>query len=58
MGPRVSVAPGVLEWAARRSSIGNERLYRAFPKWDEWIVGTKLPTLKQLEDIARITHTP
>ncbi len=58
MGPRVSVAPGILDWAARRSNIGNERLYNAFPRWDEWVAGTTLPTLKQLENIARTTHTP
>jgi hypothetical protein len=48
----------VLKWAAERSGIGSERLYRLFPNWDAWIDGEKHPTVKQVEGVARATHTP
>jgi len=47
-----------LNGAVQRSGIGNERLYRLFPNWGAWLNGEKQPTLKQIEDIARATHTP
>ncbi|MFP4364987.1 MAG: ImmA/IrrE family metallo-endopeptidase [Spirochaetia bacterium] len=55
---RVPVAPDVLLWAIRRSGISHDRLYRLFPKWDDWISGSNQPTLKQVESVANATHTP
>lgn len=55
---RVPVTSDVLKWAAERSGIGRERLYRLFPNWDAWIAGEKHPTVTQLEGVARATHTP
>jgi Zn-dependent peptidase ImmA (M78 family) len=55
---RVPVTSEILEWAVKRSGIGSERLYRLFPSWDDWIAGSKQPTLKQVENVARATHTP
>ncbi len=49
---RVPVTSDVLNWAAERSGIGSERLYRLFPNWDEWIDGVKHPTVKQVEGVA------
>lgn len=55
---RVPVTPKVLNWVVRRSGISTERLYRLFPKWDEWISGSLNPTMKQIEKISNATHTP
>lgn len=55
---RVPVTSDVLKWAVERSGIGSDRLYRLFPNWDAWIEGAKHPTLKQVEGVARATHTP
>ena len=55
---RVPVKSDVLKWAVERSGIGRERLYRLFPNWDAWIEGEKHPTVKQVEGVARATHTP
>ena len=55
---RVPVKPDVLNWAVRRSGISRDRLYRLFPKWDDWIAESIHPTLKQVEKISNATHTP
>lgn len=55
---RFPVTGEVLEWAVQRSGIGRDRLYHLFPNWDTWIEGTTHPTLKQIEAVARATHTP
>lgn len=47
----------VLRWAAQRARLGADELTRRFPKWSRWIEGDVQPTLKQLEDFARLTHT-
>lgn len=55
---RVEVNPGLLRWAAERSKIETADLEKRFPKFREWQAGDRLPTLRQLEDFARATHTP
>ncbi len=47
----------MLAWASERSGVEEERIAHRFPL-DLWMSGTRLPTLKQLEDFARVTHTP
>lgn len=47
----------VLVWAARRAHLGDESLVRHFRKWPLWITGEAQPTLRQLEDFSRLTHT-
>lgn len=54
---RVEVNPEVLAWAMARSGVGEERLSARFPKLGEWERGERAPTLRQLEDFARATHT-
>jgi Zn-dependent peptidase ImmA (M78 family) len=47
----------VLRWAARRARLDDGKLSERFPKWPLWLSGEAQPTLKQLEDFARLTHT-
>ena len=55
---RAPVSPQVLAWARERSGLGVDELASRFPKLTEWERGELTPTLKQLEDFARATHTP
>lgn len=58
MSVRVEVQPSVLTWARARSGIADDDWDRRFPKYDAWLAAEAAPTLKQLEDFARKTHTP
>lgn len=58
MSVRVEVRPSVLEWARARSGIDEEVWEQRFPRYAAWLGGEAAPTLKQLEDFARKTHTP
>ena len=55
---RVEVRPALLRWALERSGIEIETLAHRFPKLDEWESEKTQPTLKQLEQFAKFTHTP
>jgi Zn-dependent peptidase ImmA (M78 family) len=55
---RVEVNPAVLAWAKARSRADDQRLALRFPKLGAWERGELAPTLNQLEDFARATHTP
>lgn len=58
MSLRVEIKPALLGWAARRSRLDEPALTHHFPHYASWIRGDEHPTLKQLEDFARVTHTP
>lgn len=58
MTMRVEVRPALLRWALERSGIEIETLAHRFPKLDEWESEKTQPTLKQLEQFAKFTHTP
>lgn len=47
----------VLRWAARRARLRDDDLAVRFRKWPLWLSGDAQPTLKQLEQFARLTHT-
>lgn len=47
----------VLRWAAQRARLHDEDLSARFRKWPQWLSGDAQPTLKQLEDFAKLTHT-
>ena len=47
----------VLRWAAQRARLHDDDLAARFSKWPLWLSGKAQPTLKQLEDFARLTHT-
>lgn len=53
----VAASIPVLRWAAQRARLHDEILSARFRKWPLWLTGEALPTLKQLEDFARLTHT-
>ena len=55
---RVEVRPDLIRWAKTRSRVDESALARRFPKVDAWERGEASPTLKQLEDFAKATHTP
>ncbi len=47
----------VLRWAAQRARLDDDDLAARFHKWPLWLSGKAQPTLKQLENFARLTHT-
>ena len=53
----VAVSVPVLRWAALRARLHEDDLTARFPKWPLWLSGDAQPTLKQLENFARLTHT-
>ena len=53
----VAASIPVLQWAAQRARLSDEKLSARFSKWSQWISGEVQPTLKQLEDFAHFTHT-
>lgn len=55
---RVTVKPELLEWACQRAGVGPDALADRFPKLTAWLAAQAQPTLRQLEDFARATHTP
>ncbi|MDE2463492.1 MAG: ImmA/IrrE family metallo-endopeptidase [Alphaproteobacteria bacterium] len=48
----------VLRWAAARARLDDADLTQRFSKWPLWLTADAQPTLRQLEDFARLTHTP
>jgi Zn-dependent peptidase ImmA (M78 family) len=55
---RVEVSGELLEWARERARLQVDDLSSRFPKLAAWETGETHPTLKQLEQFARATHTP
>jgi Zn-dependent peptidase ImmA (M78 family) len=53
----VAASIPVLRWAAQRARLHDEDLSARFRKWPQWLSGDAQPTLKQLEDFAKLTHT-
>lgn len=50
--------PEVLVWACERAGHGVDGFATRFPKLNAWIARDERPTLKQLENFAKATHTP
>ncbi len=53
----VAASIPVLRWAAQRAHLPDEVLAARFRKWPLWLSGEAQPTLRQLEEFARLTHT-
>ena len=55
---RVTVRPEMLSWACERAGFELDEVARRVPQLTAWESGESRPTLKQLENFAKITHTP
>lgn len=55
---RVEIKPELMSWARERAGLDTDMLAHRFPKLAAWEEGTVKPTLKQVEDFAKATHTP
>ena len=53
----IAASVPVLRWAAQRARLDDDDLAVRFHKWPLWLTGDAQPTLKQLENFARLTHT-
>jgi Zn-dependent peptidase ImmA (M78 family) len=58
MTTRAAISPALLGWARERSRLPRATLARRFPKLAQWERGEAHPTLKQVEALAKATHTP
>ena len=58
MTVRVEVRPELLRWARVRSGIGDDVWGARFPRFEAWVSGDALPTLRQLQEFAQRTYTP
>lgn len=55
---RVDIKSEMLTSARERAGLEAADLTHRFPKLAAWEEGTARPTLKQVEDFAKATHTP
>ncbi len=55
---RVSVSPEILNWACERAGHDVRYFAEKIPQLISWVKQEKQPTLKQLEKLAHVTHTP
>lgn len=55
---RVAIKESVLRWAIDRAGIEPDDLRHKFPKIEQWISGENMPTLRQIESLAKATLTP
>ncbi|MBX3747205.1 MAG: ImmA/IrrE family metallo-endopeptidase [Verrucomicrobiae bacterium] len=55
---RVAIQPQLVHWACERAGIDAADLAGKFPQLSDWLAGAAQPTLKQLEALAKTTHTP
>lgn len=55
---RVDVQPELLRWARERAGLTAAEVVRRLPKFEDWERGVLRPTLKQLEQFARLARAP
>ncbi len=55
---RVPVPPEMLRWACERAGYDVAHLAERMPQLRAWVRRERQPTLKQLEKLAKVTHTP
>ncbi len=55
---RVSVPPKMLRWACERAGRDVADVAEQVPQLWAWVRRERQPTLKQLERLAKVTHTP
>lgn len=54
----IGIRPELLTWARERAGLDTAALAARFPRLKDWEAGSRLPTLRQLEDFARAVHVP
>ncbi|KJU82460.1 DNA-binding protein [Candidatus Magnetobacterium bavaricum] len=54
----VTIKPELIRWAQERSGLSDEDLQKHFKKFQLWQSGEAMPTLCQLESLAKKTLTP
>ena len=55
---RVPVPPEMILWACERAGFDVAQLETRMPQLPAWVRRERNPTLKQLEKLAKLTHTP
>ena len=55
---RVPVPPEMLLWACERAGFDVAHLAKRMPQLPAWVRRERQPTLKQLDKLAHLTHTP
>ena len=55
---RVNVNPDVLMWAIDYSQKGLEAFSLKFPKLTKWLEQSEMPTVRQLEEMAKFAYVP
>lgn len=55
---RVEVRPELLDWARERAGLSVDAVVQRLPKFEQWERREVQPTLRQLEQFARLTYTP
>ena len=55
---RVPVPPEMILWACERAGFDVAQLETRMPQLPAWVRRERHPTLKQLEKLAKLTHTP
>lgn len=58
MTTRVDITPELLIWASERGGRSVAAFGERFPMLPTWLSGDRSPTLRQLEQFAKATHTP
>lgn len=58
MASEITISREMLLWAISRDEQGADSLIQTVPRIREWLAGEKKPTMPQLKDLARRTHTP
>lgn len=58
MMTQVSITPALLTWARTRAGLSVAELESRFPRFRRWELGEASPTLNQVEELAKVTHTP
>ena len=58
MVERINIDASMLTWAITRAGYDVSNFTEEHPKVQSWIEGTKLPTVKQLEDFSKKVFIP
>jgi len=58
VGSEITISREMLLWAISRGEQDADSLIEAVPRMGEWLAGERKPTMPQLKDLARRTHTP